>query len=1257
MVRLIVRLLLLFALGVHLVNFILSVSGAAPQLVANMLSAASHGQATFQSLSTRWYPWGTQFNIQGLHWKTEQSASLQEASIEQLEIHLDVWRSLWHRSLVTRRIMAQNANFTIHQTKQALDLAKLQQWIESPSGNFYNWLQPQSHINVQNITLRLQKDASPMLTLLIPSGYWQRFALGYRGYMYMRSDSMGQMELRFELDGSPHNMHSRGGVYARLFDVNAAPLLSHLQIEGTQLAHSYLHATLWADWKYRRWQSGFAAVSMPELSFVNAQRQNARLGLSTSLVWGWPDKEHFHIQSKDLQLKWQNRSITTGELSITSSQKAKRTSYQIQTERLSLPELRELTAFMTPSPQTGATWSTQLSSALLQRPTLFLIQQKKHSYWLIDSDFSHLSITARDRIPGVENLTGHLQAQLDRGRVVLNTQTASFTLPQLFREPLPANHLTGEVAWQAFPDHLQVVAKDIDAANADGAVRAELSLHIPKQGSPEISLYGELKNGDGRATSRYLPVGIMPASLVEYLDSSIRSAEVPFAHIMLRGRLDQFPFDHDKAQTEGIFWVRAKAQHAVFSFAPDWPSIEHARSDLLFTGDRMEITAEDGQTQDIHVIRSRTEIPQLSALTTRVHIEAETQSQASDAMRYIEKSPLHEMLGTKLAGITLQGPTTTTLDLTIDIPHEGELKQEHIVAKGTVNLLGNSLWVKEAALPFEQVQGRIQFENTTIQSSELQAKLWGEPARIKLQQTSSGPSQAPTTEILLETTVHSKALREYLKLPKSLEISGKTAVSARYVEGSQQSSSTYALQIQSSLQGLTLALPPPYAKQGPEKRSLEIHLNYNEHQGDLTVDYNHMLGFRGLLKRTPQGALKLERASLQLDGQAAALPSTRGLRIHGHLPQWHAATWLSWLQPLPGSSSLPIQEIAVTSDVVDWYGIPLHQVAITSSNGRQFQFKAKEFAGSLDLKNANEDSSVVLRFLNIQLPEQNVNHTSVVQPQNIPRLHLICEQCTVNKKPLGKVVLYTKPVADGCYFSGAVVNDKHLDVAFQLSWQQQGETHSTVLDGKLQSNNVPKLLEEWGVPLSMRESSGKVDFKLNWPGKPWDWSLAAVLGQLNITLNKGYLAEVSDSKARIFSLLSLDSLSRRLMLDFSDIYKKGFFYNSIRGSFTLKDGVAHTERTLVDGAAADLMIKGRTDLINHQFDQTITVSPKIGSSIPVLIGWAINPAAGVAAYVLNKITQPIVTVISGIEYQVTGPWASPKVVELSKTKKAVPVPP
>ncbi len=112
-------------------------------------------------------------------------------------------------------------------------------------------------------------------------------------------------------------------------------------------------------------------------------------------------------------------------------------------------------------------------------------------------------------------------------------------------------------------------------------------------------------------------------------------------------------------------------------------------------------------------------------------------------------------------------------------------------------------------------------------------------------------------------------------------------------------------------------------------------------------------------------------------------------------------------------------------------------------------------------------------------------------------------------------------------------------------------------------------------------------------------------GRLDLHARNGQLLELEPGAGRVLGLLSVTQLPRRLMFDFRDFFSKGFAFNQIDGSMQFGQGMARTDKVLIEGPAANITIRGQADLRNQQFDQTIDVNPRAGNLLTVVGQWPV----------------------------------------------------
>lgn len=108
-------------------------------------------------------------------------------------------------------------------------------------------------------------------------------------------------------------------------------------------------------------------------------------------------------------------------------------------------------------------------------------------------------------------------------------------------------------------------------------------------------------------------------------------------------------------------------------------------------------------------------------------------------------------------------------------------------------------------------------------------------------------------------------------------------------------------------------------------------------------------------------------------------------------------------------------------------------------------------------------------------------------------------------------------------------------------------------------------------------------------------------------LGQGYLNDVSDRGARLFSLLSLESILRKLRFDFRDVFANGLFFTEFTGRFDIENGVVTTRNAKMDGSAGNMEISGTSNLVTDAIDYQLFYVPKVTSSLPVILAWMVNP--------------------------------------------------
>jgi len=235
---------------------------------------------------------------------------------------------------------------------------------------------------------------------------------------------------------------------------------------------------------------------------------------------------------------------------------------------------------------------------------------------------------------------------------------------------------------------------------------------------------------------------------------------------------------------------------------------------------------------------------------------------------------------------------------------------------------------------------------------------------------------------------------------------------------------------------------------------------------------------------------------------------------------------------------------------------------------------------------------------------------------------------------------------NGLIMNNLVISGADTVLTANGQWQVENDEQVTQLTAKLKTERFSDLLTDLGYSTGFDAGESSNKAALEWRGNPLQFSVGKLNGSMTIKISKGQLEDVSPGAGRIFGLLSLQALPRRLTLDFSDLFKKGFSFDRIKGNFLIEQGDAYTTDLYLDGPAARIDVSGRAGLTTRDYDQLITVTPDLTGSLPLAGALLGGPIAGGVVFALDKLLRPAIDDITRYQYTVTGSWDDPKVERL-----------
>ncbi|MCB1959857.1 MAG: TIGR02099 family protein, partial [Rhodocyclaceae bacterium] len=392
-----------------------------------------------------------------------------------------------------------------------------------------------------------------------------------------------------------------------------------------------------------------------------------------------------------------------------------------------------------------------------------------------------------------------------------------------------------------------------------------------------------------------------------------------------------------------------------------------------------------------------------------------------------------------------------------------------------------------------------------------------------------------------------------------------------------------------------------------------------------------------------------------------------GVRVALRQPELDVDGWQRALsgggnddRPDAGSApALPLTELVLDVDRLNAYGQTLNAVSLRATRDGEVwdaRLAATEAAGKVRWQQAGE-GAVHARFSRLMLGAQTGEAPVSAMSEHIaslPALDIVAERFGLRGLDLGRLELRAYNRAGLWHMNTLAITLPEGTLSGSGTWRTMAPTR-TDLEFSLKSSDVGVLLGRLGYPDTVNRGEATLSGKLRWQGAPTDLHYPSLAGTMTLDAASGQFRQLEPGVGRLLGVLSLQSLPRRIALDFRDVFSEGFAFDRISGSIEVDQGVMRTDPLEIRGPAARVLMRGTASVPDETQDLRVTVQPTLSESVAVgAAAGALNPVVGVVTYLVQKaLADPLEKLLS-FEYAVTGPWNAPKVEKLGKTAPAAP---
>ncbi len=871
--------------------------------------------------------------------------------------------------------------------------------------------------------------------------------------------------------------------------------------------------------------------------------------------------------------------------------------------------------------------------------------------YFVRGELKNLALLPWKKLPGFDGLDLSLNLNKWGGVADLSTRGAYLEVHNLFRDYFVVDEMLGRLAWQQQDEGMVLELRQLDLVNPDAAVSVDGQVFLPAdKSSPLVKLLLDIKRGNGSNTSRYLPAKKMPGKSVEWLDRAIVAGDVTSGAMVLQGPIKRFPFNDGS----GRFEIRFNVSNGILDYREDWPRIEQIETEVAFIGSRMDINAVAGKVLASDINYVGVDIPDMRAKPAVLNLQGQADGSLNDVLRFLNQSPLRQRFGNVTEDATAEGDSR--LDLSLHIPLGGTAQVE---TQGKVSVENGSIDFTRMGVDLSELSGQIEFSADGLSAQSVSGKVMGQPATVNIFSEVQAQQRVNMVfEAMGQTRYEALAERLDLFVFPYLEGSSQWRARLEIPRSTDEVVVSPSLKLTSDLQGTAIHMPAPLQKAADEAREFELLTRFEEQGSHWFFDYQ---------AETVTGAFQLwaekglAHGEIRL-GATAELPQKKGLRISGVMDHFVYDQWQPLLQRDEGEASdepAVVNQLDLHIGTVELFGQSLHDVQLDAEHAESLwvaEVKSKELTGKVWLPD-NWNNVLEMDLEHLYLARAKDGNVAAEEepfdPNALPPLVINSKQTRYGNLGLGQVALVTRKQATGLRIEKLTLSSDILDAKIEGVWLKAAKHHS-VVSAELNVRDLGSLLGGLGYVETVKHGQGLGQLNLSWDGPLPDYDLASLDGTVDFDFEDGSLLEVEPGAGRFFGLLSISALPRRLMLDFSDFFGKGFAFDHMRGHFDIKDGNAFTENFEMDGPAARIELQGRVGLLQEDYDQRVKVVPHVTSGLPTLAGILTGQIApAVVLALIEKITKPGVDKATGIYYQVSGSWDEPVVepVELAEPAK------
>ena len=871
-------------------------------------------------------------------------------------------------------------------------------------------------------------------------------------------------------------------------------------------------------------------------------------------------------------------------------------------------------------------------------------------------------------VPGLSALDAKISIDQQQGKLSFISQGSTLQWPKQLKQSIAINELSGtlSISHQADDVKLKILEGRIDTPIVQAT---DINGFLQKEGSQDIylDLQSQIKTDSLRDMEQYFP-SLIKKPFRDWWNGAMPEKQIAYGDMSYQGLLKHEDFFSGKSKFNAI--LHTKEASLDYGFRRDWPVFTADTLQVDWQNDSLVFSGTKPKVGNVDISNPQAKITRLFHRDRLLTLQGQISGNLNEVVEFLQDGPLispevkSQRSPERIDVNSVTGRFTSQLEISLPLN-----KVKEVSLQGQGEVIDGSLFVGDF-LPIENIQGQVSYTEKDVTGQDVQAEVFG--GTVKANVKTLVPGRDLKVRIGVEGDVDISSMQQLISPQLASRFQGKS-IWAGFVEVDNQGVN---IALESDLLGTEFAFPQPFAKSVNEAETVTVKFQAGRDQeSQLQVQSKEFkLQFESIERKNLldrglifAGNEPTKKFATTASNKAKKLPAN-GIHIYAAGIDVNIDEWLQDIQemtaiPSDSQGNKPFNEylrvLHIEPKDLTIFGKNLGETGFIAktTNGLNWNLEIEgQYANGIgkmapftdvpvyeftfDRLHWPSEKELLARGIVVPDVEQD---SDVGKPNTYPDVDIQARNFRIFDKSFNQLSFKASANETAWQFQEIILSASGIDINATGQWFDNGSRNGmTKIVVNASSVAGGQFLTDFGFDGFLKDGEIKVDSSIFWRGAPAHFSFDRLNGDYNLDIRDGTFPKVDTETGRFFGLLNINALSRRLKLDFGDVFGKGLVFDRMKTQGIFNDGDIVLKDFFVLSPSVYVEAQGKIGLEQKDYDLQMLVSPQLGGNVALLAALS-NPAAGAVVWLVDRIFKNQLNKVIIYTYDIVGPWSDPKI--------------